>query len=250
MNGPDEVSGRHAPLPKHLKIGFSTRVFYAASCVVAFALLIALVVEIVGSPGLTWHSALAVPTGMMLADFLSGLIHWASDTWGRVSMPVLGKRLLHPFRVHHVNPADFLTRKFIDTNGDVAFLMIPLLLGAFAIPLDTAWSTFWAVFVASMSAVGLMTNQVHQWAHMRRAPWPIRFLQQAGVILSHEAHEEHHRAPHTSNYCIATGWCNAPLQALRFFHALEHSITRYTGLQPRSDEDAFTEAVHAGGDER
>ena len=249
MSGPDDVSNANAALPKHLKIGLLTRVFYAASCVAAFALLIALAVEILGAPGLTWHSALAVPTGMMLADFLSGVIHWASDTWGRVSMPVLGKRLLHPFRVHHVNPADFLTRKFIDTNGDVAFLMIPVLLGAFVIPLDAPGTTFWAVFVASMSAVGLMTNQVHQWSHMRRAPWPIRCLQRAGIILSYEAHEEHHRAPHTTNYCIATGWCNAPLQALRFFPVLEHCITWCTRLRPRSDEDAFTEAAQASGDE-
>ena len=67
---------------------------------------------------------------MAAADFGSGLVHWAADTWGRDDLPVIGRRLLVPFRVHHVNPDDFLRRRFVDTNGDVAFLAVPVLLGA------------------------------------------------------------------------------------------------------------------------
>ena len=226
-------------LPIHLKIGLATRVFYFLACAVSFVLLLAFVARIVWNAELTWHCVFAVPAGMAFADLVSGLIHWSADTWGRVSMPVLGKRLLHPFRVHHINPADFLRRRFFDTNGDVAALATPALLAAFWIPLDSTASVFWAVFVAAMSAVGLMTNQIHQWAHMREAPWPIRHLQRVGFILSYEAHALHHRPPHMTNYCIATGWCNPPLRALRFFARLESLITRCTGLQPRSDENAF-----------
>lgn len=231
-------------LPVHLQIGPATRVFYAASCVTAFLLLGVLVIRIATqSVAFAWHSLLAIPGGMLVADFLSGMIHWGADTWGSESMPILGKRLLHPFRVHHLNPADFLRRRFIDTNGDVAFLVTLWLVAALKIPLSSPLSVSAAVFVATFSSVGLLTNQIHQWAHMRRAPWPIRGLQRLGIILSHEAHEQHHRPPYVQNYCIATGWCNRPLQAVQFFSRLERIVTRCTGLLPRDDERAFTRAA-------
>lgn len=246
MSSSTEPFNAHEDLPAHLKIGLVTRIFYGISCVTSFVLLGMLIAQIVTtSAGCSWPTMAAVPFGMLIADFLSGMIHWSADTWGSESMPVIGKRLLHPFRVHHINPSDFLRRKFIDTNGDVAFLAIPVLLAAMRIPLTTACSVSSAVFVASFCAVGLMTNQIHQWAHMRRAPTAVRWLQQLGIILSHEAHEKHHRPPYVQNYCIATGWCNRPLQMIRFFSNLERLITRWTGFLPRTDERVFAEAVFA-----
>jgi len=237
-------------LPAHLQIGPWTRAFYFVACSAAFVLLAAFAVKIESGPGLTWQSLLAIPAGIACADFVSGMVHWSADTWGSESMPVLGKRLLHPFRVHHVNPGDFLKRRFVDTNGDVAFLMILVLGAAWSMPMESPSQTFWAVFVLSLTAVGLMTNQIHQWAHMRRAPWLVRMLQRTGVILSYRAHRLHHQRPHTANYCIATGWCNAPLQAVQFFSVMEYLVSACTGLQPRSDEHAFTEAVSREGGDR
>ena len=37
--------------------------------------------------------------------------------------------------------------------------------------------------------------------------------------------------PHNDNYCITTGWLNAPLRGLRFFAGLEWLITRLTGVE-------------------
>ena len=47
------------------------------------------------------------------------------------------------------------------------------------------------------------------------------------------------------NYCIATGWCNAPLTAGDAFRRLQRVVTRWTGLVPRADDEAFAETGQA-----
>jgi len=188
---------------------------------------------------------LVMLAGFVAADFLSGLIHWTADTWFRDTMPMLGQRLLKPFRVHHVNPDDFLRRNVLDTNGDVAFIVIPFLIAVFWISTAAPWSAALAVYVVSFCAAGLPTNQVHQWAHMKDPPTVIRWLQASRLILNRRAHLQHHKAPHIDNYCITLGWCNPLLTAIDFFPRLERTVTRLTGMQPRHDDQKYYAALEA-----
>jgi plasmanylethanolamine desaturase len=136
-------------LPEHDEISLATRVYEALSIVAAVGLLAAHAVRIAWLPShALWLPAAAV-AGAVFADFISGLVDWAADTWGRETLPVIGRRLLRPFRVHHVNPDDFLRRGFLDVNGDVATVVVSLLLAAFALPTGTAWGVGAEVFVAS-----------------------------------------------------------------------------------------------------
>jgi plasmanylethanolamine desaturase len=239
-------------LPQHDEIGRATRAVEAASIVVAAGLVVAHLIRFSAMPGIGgWPLALlalVMIAAAAAADFTSGMVHWIADTWGSETMPILGRRLLRPFRVHHVNPDDFLRRDFVDTNGDVATLVIPFLLGAFLIPTATQPARLAAAFLATFGACALPTNQVHQWAHRPRPPRVVGWLQRSGLLLSREQHRLHHAAPFAMNYCIANGWCNRWLTRTGFFPALERLVSRLTGLEPRGEDRSFAARHDGAGD--
>jgi plasmanylethanolamine desaturase len=186
---------------------------------------------------LQWWVPVALLGGIAAADFASGVVHWAADTWGRADLPIVGPRLLVPFRVHHVNPDDFLRRRFLDANGDVAAVTVPALLLLLLVPIGRFAPL--AVCGFGLCAFGVITNQIHQWAHMPAPPPPVRVLQALGILLRPAAHAAHHRGAYDCHYCITTGWCNRPLEAIRFFRVLERAIAHVTGVMPRADERRF-----------
>jgi ubiquitin-conjugating enzyme E2 variant len=229
-------------LPAHYALTRSQLVFSVLSLAAAFLALGALGFRITTRLDLwQWWVPLALLGGGAAADFGSGLIHWSADTWGRDDLPVIGRRLLVPFRVHHINPDDFLQRRFIDTNGDVAFLAVPVLAGLLATPLETTRGAAVAVFGFAFCGIGMMTNQIHQWAHMPSPPGPIRMLQSCRLILGRAEHAAHHERPYDVRYCITTGWCNRPLEAIGLFRRLEAAITRLTGVRARHDDRRYEE---------
>jgi ubiquitin-conjugating enzyme E2 variant len=233
-------------MPAHDAIGNLTRVAEISFIVLAATLLVANVVRAAAAGVLLrWWTPLVVVIAACAADFVSGLVHWAADTWFSETMPVLGRRFLRPFRVHHVNPDDFLRRGFADCNGDVAMLNTPILAAALVIPVATdGWAAL-SLALTAFAATSLPTNQVHQWAHMPVPPAPVQWLQHCELILSREDHARHHQEPYVANYCIATGWCNRWLSAVGFFPACERVITRCFGLEPRADERTFQQRMRS-----
>ena len=224
----------------HYELTRSQFVFSLCSIVGACLLLAALATRIfvlvdVGQ----WWTMPALLAGVIAADFGSGVVHWAADTWGRDDLPIIGQRLLVPFRVHHVNPDDFLRRRFVDTNGDVAFIAVLVLLALLFVPLETAWGPAVVVFGFGFCAIGMMTNQIHQWAHMPSPPTLVRLLQDCGLLLGREEHATHHDHPFTAHYCITTGWCNRVLERVRFFDRCEALVSALTGAEPREDDRRY-----------
>jgi ubiquitin-conjugating enzyme E2 variant len=213
-----------------------TRLFWLLSLVSACAACAVAAARLAVDVGWSWWTMPALVAGVAAADLASGLVHWAADTWGRDDLPVIGRRLLAPFRLHHLDPDDFLRRRFVDANGDVAFLALPVLVGITVLPVHEGWMAATAVSALGFAGVGMWTNQIHQWAHMADPPPPVRLLQDAGVLLGRQSHARHHRGGYDSHYCITTGWWNALLERARFFRGLETLVTRWTGARPRDDE--------------
>jgi hypothetical protein len=240
---------RSHPAPQHDRISPLTRAIEIA-CLAGAAAMLALAVLRASRAGLfvEWWTAPTIVIAALGADLVSGIVHWTADTWGSETMPFLGRRFLRPFRVHHINPDDFLRRDFVDCNGDVAMLNMPLLAAALSLPLSAPVGRIGALALIAFCAAALPTNQVHQWAHMPAPPRIVAWLQQARLLLGRDDHARHHREPYVSNYCIATGWCNGMVTAVGLFQAAERAVTRLTGLRPRSDERRFVAAIGAPGD--
>lgn len=236
------MSGPKAPssLPRHYEIGRLERVISMLAIVLAFGLILLNFGRLaLNHAFFHWWTPLAAFAGMAVADFVSGLVHWTADTWGSETLPIIGRRLLQPFRVHHLNPDDFLRRRFSDTNGDLALVLVPVLALLLLLPIGALRSGPTGLFAASFCLVRLLTNQVHQWAHRKHPPQLVAWLQRSRILLSHQEHALHHKQPYATNYCIATGWCNRPLAAIDFFPRCEYLVTQATGAVPRRDDHAY-----------
>jgi hypothetical protein len=185
-------------------------------------------------------------TALLLADVISGVVHWAADSWGSSDLPVLGPLLLRPFRAHHVDPASITRHDFWETNGHNALVTLPLPLIAQALPLETALGARGAVFLLFLALPLFLTNQVHKLAHEQDPGSLARLLQRAGLLLRPEDHARHHTRPYTRSYCITLGWMNPLLDALRVFPRVERAITALTGAHPREEDARLARAASDG----
>ena len=166
-----------------------------------------------------------------VADFFSGLVHWAGDTWGSVRTPFFGRAFIFPFREHHVDPQAMTRHDFVEVNGACCVASAPVLVWTALAPVAELAVHGFLVF---LSLGVLATNQCHKWAHTAAAKRPrvVRLLQRLRIILPPDHHRRHHIDPYDTHYCTASGWMNRPLNAIGFFRGLE-AVGRAFGGQPR-----------------
>lgn len=227
-------------LPVHYEISGAQRACSTTAITLAALAVGVLVYRVATQVDLIqWWVPLALAGGLIAADFGSGMVHWGADTWGRDDLPIVGRRLLVPFRVHHVNPDDFARRSFVDTNGEVAAIALLVLVALLLVPLDSGWGPVSTIFGLTFCGIGMLTNQIHQWAHLEKVPAPVHWLQRSGLLLGRAEHARHHAHPYDERYCITTGWCNGPLEAIDFYRRLESVITWSTGALPRRDDARY-----------
>lgn len=160
----------------------------------------------------------------LLADFISGLVHWYED---RVMADKYGnayiQSILDDNDRHHKMPG-FLTRysywENINTTAPYAWAIG---LSTFMIGAPVwLWLTF--VFLG-------FGNLVHRWSHESPSKLPrvVWFIQKTGLFASASHHAGHHyvagkavtRKGAKIRYCVMTNWLNPILDHIRFFQFME-----------------------------
>ena len=175
----------------------------------------------------------ALAAGHLLADLVSGLVHWFADEFFEEDSPIVGPLLITGFREHHRRPRDILLHDALEVSGYNALVCLPVLLALWWWPAATQLGSIaHAVLLATTLSV-LATNQLHKWAHADRVPATVAWLQRGGVILSREAHACHH-ARGDRAYCVTAGWLNPALDATGVLRAVARRIHAAAG--PASGE--------------
>jgi ubiquitin-conjugating enzyme E2 variant len=167
---------------------------------------------------------------VLFVDFLSGLVHWAEDTFWIESTPVLGVWLVKPNVLHHHDGGAFTRNSWLQSSWD-------LLLGGITI-LAIAWYLHflsWQIWL--FVVVGINANQIHKWNHVPKSEVPrwVRVLQHFRVLQSPEHHAAHHRDEKNRCYCVVTELLNPVLDRIGFWRALEQLLVPIFGAPRRDD---------------
>lgn len=197
--------------------------------------------------GNSWLVLLVVLAAYLAADLASGIVHFLADNFGAPDTPFLGQGFVLPFRQHHVDPLGITRHGFFAANGNNALVCLPMLVPVVIfVPVTTSTIGYASgVFTFVMLLAVFLTNQTHKWAHMEVVPRPIRWLQDAGIILSKSHHDIHHKSPFNTHYCITVGAWNSLFERLGLFDRLERLIRRSVpSADPRTrvEQDALEAA--------
>ena len=163
-----------------------------------------------------------------IADVISGLFHWAEDSYGQEHWPVVGKAIITPNLLHHEQPRAFLANSWW-RSADVQIL--GALWSAFVLLL-VGWLTWRVVLVL---ALVVNANELHKWAHRTKAENGrlITYLQQHGVLQSKAHHNRHHGGKRNTHYCTITPYLNPLFDRFGVWRGCEGVIARVTGVGPR-----------------
>ncbi len=163
---------------------------------------------------------------VFIADFLTGLFHWAEDTYGLPTWPLIGKSVIVPNIDHHRNPGLIgYMSTFISRNYQPFVIALGFIVGFWFV----GWLHWTIVLTAVLASFG---NEVHTWNHAKTKNWFIRFLWDTGLIQSKRQHAMHHIPPYDKYYCTLTNATNAILEVLNFWRGLEWSL-KLVGIKPK-----------------
>ncbi len=167
---------------------------------------------------------------VLIADFISGFVHWLEDAYARPDMPLVGSIATENL-LHHSKPRDFLKKNWWQSSYD----LIGIGLAVCAI----AWAIYGAIsiWLLLLLVISINANQIHKWSHQNRAerPWVVSKLQDWKILQGVRQHGKHHSGQKNTYYCVITNVLNPVLERARFWVGLETAILHITGVARRQE---------------
>jgi len=166
----------------------------------------------------------------LAADFIAGAFHWFEDRYyGYLKdIPIFGKYVAEPNKVHHERPAAFTRGNYWQRNYTT--LIPPLLLGVTYLSILVVWQLsaayYWGLLVLLFVS---QANEIHCWEHMK-CNAVIRKLQAIGLLQSPATHKTHHTPPYDSSYCVMSEFLNPILDGFGIWAKLEKLVYMVTGV--------------------
>ena len=186
---------------------------------------------------------------LTVADLISGIVHWAGDSYITPSVLETAWYVPGPMKRFFQN----LARKNIKHHDDPLYLLRLTYLQA----LGSTFPPFAAVMILSVaagvrpwwwlvSAIALCGPLVHRWAHDKpaRIPRVVRYLQHLRILQTAQNHRKHHVVESNNvsskatklvagrSYCVITNAANYIPDETHAWRALEYIVYNVSGIQP------------------
>lgn len=168
--------------------------------------------------------AINVALAWLLADFLSGLVHWWEDR--HLHEGTLLRSVYEDNSRHHDDPMSITRISWWGNIGATCMIATPISLSLFIAGAHS-------IIYLSVAFAGF-GNLVHRFSHERRSRLPrvVKLLQWAGIFCSARQHNEHHRRngllvrkdDATWRFCAMTNYLNPILDGVGFWKFLDRLV--------------------------
>jgi len=163
----------------------------------------------------------------LIADFITGLVHWWQDMYGNPTWLIIGRYVIAPNLRHHHDPRAMIKVSYWKRMNTSILAGVLICILCFVSRILS-----WQIAVFFLCAT--QGNEIHAIGHRtnKENGRAIIFLQKLGIIQRRKTHGWHHKAPYDTNFFVMTEYLNPLFNYIKFFEKLEWLIEKVCKIKP------------------